>query len=130
MLPVKWNDTRNLLKKTLFDDFENLWGGLWKDFDAAFGTSCRRMDDSTVVYEFEVPGFNKDNLTVEVADGIATITGKREVGENRVGKREIFQRVSVGEVEDVKASIKDGILSLTLMYPKKEEAKKKVEIEG
>lgn len=77
-------------------------------FNTMFESVYDRDDDGNIKMEIEVPGFNKDNLSVEVSDGIMTIEGK-------AGKRNIYKQYSIGNIEDVKASIKDGILTLTLI---------------
>ena len=118
-LPRLFND-RDWFSST-FDLFESML----EDFDSAFGRKCC-VKDNTVSYEFEVPGFNKDNLTVDIADGFVTINGEREVGDS---KRKIFERIQVGEVEDVKASMKDGLLTLKVIYPEIDKKKVNIDVE-
>lgn len=103
---------RNWEVDTLFD---NLYSGI-NDFFGDF----RYKKDGNLVYEIECPGFNKENLTVEVDDGILTVQGSRGEGDR---KREIFKRMNVSNSEEVEAEIKDGILTLTFKQPEKKTTK-------
>ena len=84
--------------------------------------------------DIDLPGYNKDNIKISVDDGYltvqATIDSNHEEKENgRFVRRERYtgscsRSFYVGEQiksEDVKASFKNGILSLDI--PKKEEKK-------
>lgn len=136
MLPV---NKKSALSK-FFDfgsDSFDLFDNMTETFDKFFGECgcgcCHADVDGNVVYQMEVPGFNKDNLKVEVADGCLTIRGNREVRDkNYVGKSQIHKRLTVGDVEDAEAEVKDGILTLKLRYPKTEpsEPAKQIEIKG
>ena len=66
-----------------------------------------------------MPGFNKDNLKVELSNGVLTIQGSREVKDkNYAGKSQIIKRLEVGEAQDVAAEVRDGILKIVLTYQK------------
>ena len=109
--------------------FESIWNNFFTDFDSVFGDTKYLDENNNVVYEIEVPGFNKDNLSVEVVDGILTVKGDREDYSNaHAGKKSIHKRMSIAEAEDVEAEIKDGILYITLKKPKQEVSTKKIEI--
>lgn len=123
-IPTLWNQM-----DSLFDSFfEN---SLRDSFDHVFGDTKYVDSDGNAVIEIEVPGFNQENLNVEIADGILTLSGKREYGDDQshAGQSQIARRMTVGNVEDVKAEIKDGILKLVLMYPRKEVKSVKIESE-
>lgn len=102
------------------DDFDNLWNDFFGDIDQVFGECCYENDEGDVVYNIEVPGFSKEDLNVEVGDGILEVKGERSIreGERFAGKRSIHKRLTVGDVHDAVAVVKDGILTLTLKYPK------------
>jgi HSP20 family molecular chaperone IbpA len=106
------NRGRNWEVDSLFD---NLYSGI-NDFFGDF----RYKKEGNLVYEIECPGFNKENLTIEIDDGIVTVQGSRGEGER---KREIFKRMSVSNSEEVEAEIKDGILTLTFKQPQKKTTK-------
>lgn len=86
-----------------------------------FRTLVEEHDDSYVITA-QVPGMNKDDISIEAKDGTITIDGKKEINNNMDSN--IHREFSIGDdVNESKASaeVKDGILTLTL--PKK--AKKK-----
>ena len=87
---------------SLFSDFDNFFN-LFRDNEI-----CLTSDENgNNIYEIEVAGFNKDNLNVELNQGILTIQGETD-------KRKIFKRLSLGrEIEDIDAKVKDGILTIT-----------------
>ena len=107
---------------------EDLFSIMLEDFNSVFGEKRRKVDDGVYVTQLEVPGFNKSNLTVKIGDGYATIKGERELSqENYIGKSKIFKRFAVGNPKDVKATVKNGILTVTLKYDAtKEDSPKEV----
>jgi HSP20 family protein len=79
--------------------------------------------DSQFTLTMDLPGVKSDMLTVQVADGLLTVSADRPTANGSVvAYRQSYavdeNTVDVGEV---KASLADGVLTLTL--PKKEEAK-------
>ena len=103
-----------------------MWDGLWRQMDSFFG-DARYIDEENIIYEIEVPGFNKDNLEVDVADGILTVTGRRETkNESHAGTKEIYKRLTIGKTQDADAKVRDGILYITVSNPAAE--KKKIEL--
>ncbi len=94
---------------------ENIWSNFFTDFDTVFGDTKHIEEDGSLIYEIEVPGFNKDNLSIEVSDNVLTIQGDREDYSNvKAGKKTIHKRLAISNVEDVSAEAKDGILYITL----------------
>jgi len=120
-----------VLKKDRFDLARALRGDFlkdfWADFDSTFTDifdDVRYLDkEGNLVHEIECPGFNKDNLTLDITDGILTIQGERIVEGEYVGSSKIYRRARVSASEKVSAEIKDGILYLTIEKPKKESTK-------
>lgn len=114
---------------SLFDD-KFVLENLFDDFDRIFGTNVFTNESGDAVYQLEVPGFNKDNLEVEISDGVLTIKGDRKVKDkNYVGQSSMYKRLTVGsDVEDASAKITDGILTVTLKRAKTEPGKK-IEVE-
>ena len=110
-------------------------------------TDIKEFDDKYEV-EIDLPGFKKDEITVELDDGYLTISAakgldqdEKEKESGRYIRRERYASACsrsfyVGEgvtEEDIKAEFKHGIL--TLVVPKKEakpavEQKKYIAIEG
>ena len=91
--------------------------------------------DTKVGVIAEIPGLSKKDLSVEVTDGVLTISGDKhklfDVGDAKVIRRELkessFKRqFELGEQldgEKIKASFKDGLLSVDI--PKVEPTKPK-----
>ena len=88
---------------------------LFKLLDDSYFTTpdYDRDENGNIVVEVEVPGFNKDNLNVEIVDGYINIHGETD-------KRTYQKHFAIRNIEDVNASIKDGILSLTLIEQNKQ----------
>jgi HSP20 family protein len=83
----------------------------------------------------ELPGISKDDVSINIDNGVITITGKKESSKEEEGASYYLKETSYGsfsrslrlpgEVEEdkIEASIKDGVL--TIEMPKKEEPKAK-----
>lgn len=77
---------------------------------------------------FEAPGFNKNNLKVEIEDGVMSIQGKRTYklnGEDHTKK--IDKQFKLGtdyNPELIEATIEDGLLTVFIPGYKKQEKKK------
>jgi len=99
-------------------DVDNLWESFTIDFsDMFFGDECYINKDGETIYEIEVPGFNKDNLHVDMFDGILTVKGTRNIN---VGEKKLHKKINIGFPIDVSAEVKDGILTLTIKTEKKD----------
>lgn len=95
------------------------------------------ISESENTYEIhaELPGVTENNVNISVTDNLLTIKGEKQVQENtddknyhRVERRygsfkRSFTLPRLVNASEIKASFKDGILSLTI--PKAEEAKPK-----
>ena len=134
-----------IYRKSLFDDF----------FDAPFNTGSAsglmktdvKATDVGYELEIDVPGIDKENISVQLENGYVTVTAKTEK-KNDEGKenghyirRERFygtysRSFYVGEdvtEEDVKAKYENGTLKLFVPDKEKqpkEETKKIISIEG
>ena len=139
---MKWNPMKDFFNvpsrfDTIFDDFfypARRASGQ----EAALGwnpaVDVYESDDAIVV-KAELPGMNKDQISVEMEGHLLTIKGERssenEVKENNYYRRErtqgSFRRTLAlpGEVdpETIKADYKDGVLKIEV--PKPEEKKPK-----
>ena len=88
--------------------------------------------DSDLVFTLDVPGLEKDEISISVDNGVLTVTGERTLEElenhdrHRVerwyGKiQRSFRMPQTVDAEKITATLKNGVL--TLVVPKKEEAK-------
>ncbi len=124
----------------LFDDYpfrslENVDRKLYgKHAGKEMLTDVKEHEDHYEV-EIDLPGFKKEEITIELNEGYLTITASKGVDEdekNKQGKIVRQERYAgvmqrsyyVGEqmtTEDIKAKYEDGVLKLEI--PKKEEKK-------
>jgi HSP20 family protein len=93
-------------------------------------TDIKEIDDG---YEIEVdlPGYNKEDIQLEIDNGYLTVTAKKDEEEEDKKKKYIHKERYIGECsrsffvgkdvkeEDIKAKFKNGTLKLTV--PKKDE---------
>jgi HSP20 family protein len=91
--------------------------------------------DKEITLKAELPGIKKEDVHIDVNDGVITLRGERKF--EKEDKKENYHRIersygsfhrsftlpSTVDVEKIKAKYKDGILEATL--PKTEEAKPK-----
>lgn len=77
---------------------------------------------------FEAPGFNKNNLKVEMEDGVLIIEGKRTYKLNGEEKnRTISREFKIGndyDASQIEATIEDGLLTVFVPNFKKQEKKR------
>lgn len=77
---------------------------------------------------FEAPGFNKENLKVEIEDGVMTIDGKRKYKMNGEEiSKSVHKQFKLGtefNAELIEATIEDGLLTVFIPGFKKQEKKK------
>ena len=108
------------------------------DLDTIFTSSGRRpikhesknyktdSDDNGVTLTMEIPGYNKDMISIDVSGDDLIIEGKPHTGDTEG----FIQKFSLGDKldsENIDATIIDGILTLSVSY--KEETKpRKIEI--
>ena len=129
----------NLIPRNFFlDDFFDTFDG---KLSRANDLKCDIYEeDNNYVVEMDIPGFNKDEINIDVEKGYLTISAshdeeKDDEGKNYIRKERFYgstkRQFYVGDVdeESIKASFNDGVLKVVV--PKKEEisTKKKIEIE-
>lgn len=89
--------------------------------------------------EIDVPGYNKNDITIEVKDGYLTITAEKNTEENTEEKNYIKRERVYGKYqrsfylrdldsENVEASFSDGTLKIVVPKKEVEENKKVIEI--
>jgi len=106
-------------------------GGFLGDWQGEFPIDLYQ-DKEAYVVRAELPGFRKEDLSVEVAAGILTVTGhqKTETGKKEkdadgtIQERRVSRSISLPEhvsAEKIQAAYENGVLTVTL--PKHEEVK-------
>jgi len=119
---------------------EDFLPGMATGFDWAPAIDVVETKD-TIEIRGELPGLSRDDIDIQVANGILTIKGEKkevvEEKEKRFHHREMRYGTFVRSValpvdvkaDEAKASFKDGVLTITL--PKEEKAiHKKIQIQG
>lgn len=102
-----------------------------------------REDENSYLLEVDLPGYSKDDIKIDITDGYLTINAKVEKENNDDKKNYVRRERFTGEVsrsfyvgddikeEEVKASFKNGILTLEvpkLSLEDKKKDKKYIEI--
>ncbi|MBN1105495.1 MAG: Hsp20/alpha crystallin family protein [Deltaproteobacteria bacterium] len=120
--------------------FDRLWPEWRRDLDAEWTPTVNLSEkDGSFHLTAELPGINKEDISVTVHNGTVTLSGKKEstteekeadyyVKETRSGSFTRSFRLP-GEIEEgkVDATYKDGVL--TVVLPRKEESNtKKIEV--
>ena len=98
-------------QKSLFDEF-------FQDFDnfvrpSFSGVTTLTKDDVHSV-SIDVPGFAKEDITIDIHEGILSIQGEKAIGESQ---REISRRFSIPDaidIENISATVENGILTINL----------------
>lgn len=119
------------------------WSGLETEIDRLFGTALTDFagsaaprvpvdlyeDKANTYVRAELPGLNREDITVEMTDGTLTIAGSRKVPatDESAGESFSFNRaITIAnevQADKVGASYENGVLTVTL--PKREEVKPK-----
>jgi HSP20 family protein len=88
-----------------------------------------RETDKEYILDIALPGVKKEDVKVEVKNDILTITGEKKTEKEEKGKTWLRRESSYGSfqrsfslpeglhTEDVRASCKDGVLTLTMRKP-------------
>lgn len=102
-----------------------------------------REDENSYLLEVDLPGYSKDDIKIDITDGYLTINAKVEKEDKEDNKNYVRRERFTGEVsrsfyvgedikeEEVKASFKNGILTLEvpkLSLEDKKKDKKYIEI--
>jgi len=142
---ARWNPIKEVLD--LRDDFDRFIERFFsKDFEIWEGQREFNVDiyedADNVVIKAEIPGVNKEDISVSLTEDTVTISGKKSE-EKKVEKENYYRKeIRTGsfsrsftlpcavDKEKVKATYKNGILEIVLPKSEKEKAKEvKIEVE-
>ena len=134
----------SIFSENLFDDFFNDNFGMfpvWNERNPLYGKRAKnlmktdvRETEDTYELDIDLPGFKKDEVTVDLKDGCLTISAAKGLDKEEQDKKGRYIRQEryagacsrsfyVGDVEpkDVSAKFEDGILRISMpKEPKKE----------
>ncbi|HUR59483.1 MAG TPA: Hsp20/alpha crystallin family protein [Opitutaceae bacterium] len=120
------------------DGFRSPWSGLETEIDRLFDSAISSFDGNGSASRFpvdlhedkdhlyvraELPGVNRDDINVEMADGNLTIGATRKEGEESFSFARSVAIKDEVQADKVSAAYENGVLTVTL--PKREEAKPK-----
>jgi HSP20 family molecular chaperone IbpA len=123
----------------IFDSFLNENNGMYKTYKIVSANQNEKIDDYEMnvvkdgaYFQFEVPGFNKENLDVLIEGSELVIEGTRKYKINGEEKEKLInRRIELNNLYDpsiIEATIEDGILTVYIPSFKKETLKKKHKI--
>lgn len=95
--------------------------------------------DGAYNIEVDVPGFKKEDITIEVKNGYLTIMASKESSNDDEGKNYIYHERKYGKYErtfylgelktdDISASFEDGTLKIIVPKVEEDRNKKRIEI--
>ena len=128
-----------LIPRNNFDLFDDIFNDqFFRGNENKMMKTDIRENENSYTIDVDLPGYNKDNIKVDITDGYLNINAKIEENDDKEEKGKFIRRERFfGECsrsfyigdgiseEDIKASFKNGILSLEI--PKVDETKKKEE---
>lgn len=133
-------------KRNEFDLFNDFFDDSFLDRrDAKIMRTDIKEKGNDYIIEVDLPGYDKENIDIEMDHGYLRITAKtnKSIDESDEEERYVHKERYFGECsrsfyvgenikeEDIKATFKNGILSLTVPKeePKRLEEKKKIQID-
>ena len=108
-------------ENSIFDPFKDLFGGLFSDDMSE--NSCRtdiRDEGDRYIIESELPGFNKEDISVDISDGYMTVSAEHSTeNEEKDDKGNYIRRERSFDISDVdadhiSAEYKNGVLEMIL----------------
>ncbi len=137
MKPEKYTPVKNLI--SLPDGIERFFESMGLDLRHSDTVWCPSVDISETEEAYELqadlPGMKKENITISYKDQVLSLSGEKSQEEEKKEKNyhriersfgrfeRSFRLPSEIKPEEIKASFKDGVLSVRV--PKTEEAKPK-----
>lgn len=123
----------------LFENFFDRYMGWFNDENTLWYPSANLYEkDGAFHLSIELPGVNKDEVSITLEDGVLTVKGEKTeskerkdanfyLKETRCGSFSRAFRVGAADPDRIKAEYKDGVLEVTV--PRAEESKpKKIEV--
>lgn len=144
---IPFNKKNNGLTRTGFEDFYNMLDDFFTEgwtprrnlLRDTFKLDVKETDGEYLV-EAEMPGVKKDEIDLSVDDEILTISVNREESvdqehkgylhkERRTSSMSRSVRLLGATADGIKASLKEGVLSVTIPKQEKKETARKISID-
>ena len=108
---------------------DNVFNSNWEG-NHSTATPASYVSEKEGVYQVEVelPGVNKENITVNVENGVLSIKATRKRGETEIQYDRSFRIADDLAVDSIRANYVDGVLTLSVSR-KEEAAPKRIEIQ-
>tara|TARA_Y100000590_G_scaffold443996_1_gene574187 strand:+ start:137 stop:613 length:477 start_codon:yes stop_codon:yes gene_type:complete len=138
MTLIKWNP---IVRPTLFNEIDSWFNNITSDFPSFINEEsqwkpCFEVLNSKEAYRVraDLPGMVKKDVNIEINDDVITIKGERK---NEYSDNNHYSEFSYGKFsrsfslpddvicDDIKASMKDGVLALAIPRMKQIESKTK-----
>ena len=129
----------NLVPRKIFYD-DDFWDDFMPAVKANENMKCDIYEKGNKYFiEMDVPGFNKDDINIDVDNNYLAISASKEnkvdeKDKNYIRKERSYGKYSrsfyIGNVseKDIEAEFKDGILKVSVPKEEKENSKKKIDI--
>ena len=124
-----------------FEDFDKMMKGFEGETFSKMSLDVYETEEAAFI-EAELPGVRKEDININVEDGVLTISAEKNIEEEEKGRKYFTKEIRHGSFkrafeiptylneEDIKAKFNDGILKVEI--PRKEEEikkNKKIDIE-
>ncbi len=120
-----------------FDLFDDIFKDPFFNNESKIMKTDIRENDNNYIIDIDLPGYEKENIEIEIDNGYLNVSAKESVNNNsndgKYLKKERYygeckRSFYIGEdveVEDIKANFKNGILKLEVPKEKEKEIKNK-----
>lgn len=120
--------------------FDDVFGDVFDKKEVSVMKTDVKVADDNYELDIDVPGYNKEDIKLELERGYLTVTAEQSKDLDESDKKYIRRERYYGKCsrtfyvgdnvteEDIKANYKNGILSITVPKVSKVETKKVIEI--
>lgn len=119
---------------TKLNTLSNVFDRLFEDFSHPLTTSSNfsehffSKNEKGYVLELLVPGMNKENLKVEIEDGMLKVFGEYKSSVNSYKVNRTYKLMEEIDISKINAEIKDGVLNVELPLVVEKKKTKKIEL--
>lgn len=132
--PARYDSVNSMID----DFFGDFWSPAWEGAIESFKMDVQEKDDLYLI-EADLPGVNKDEISLELEEDILRIQVKREESteekqdnylhkERKVSSMSRSLRLHNVKSEDIEAKLENGVLTITMPKVSKDEKVKQIDI--